>query len=110
MTHSLKNQAILNSGQAFDKAEVGASIVENDELVLGRTRFARKSIDESEKRFRDAMDRILDANSNLLDATNEIDKTGKKACSTVKSLVNQVKDQLVKVDSILGDNVEPKVK
>ena len=35
---------------------------------------------------------------------------GKKACASVKSTVNEIKDQLIKVDSILGDNVEYKIK
>lgn len=109
-TNSLKQQAEIKETGAMLQRDMVKYMSADDELVVGRVRNSSKSMEEASKRFDKASDELLAANSKLLDQCLSIESKSKKACSGVKSSVNGIKDQLIKVDSILGDNVEHKIK
>ena len=108
-TNSLAQQADIKENGSMQQSEMLKSMSSDDELVAGRLRNSSIAIEAATKRFNKAGDDLLIANSSLMDQCISIENKSKKACAGVKSSVNQIKDQLIKVDSILGDNVEHKI-
>jgi hypothetical protein len=107
--NSVKGMAALKAGTHFKASDVAKSISVEDSLVHGRVNNSSKAMEAASKRFNSATELILESNKKLLAETIKTENAGKKACASVKSTVNQIKDQLLKVDSILGDNVEHKI-
>lgn len=110
MKASLDQIAKVKAGTHFVLSEIAEKISGDEELKAGRLIYSSKQMLNAEKEFDKATDRIMAANDRLLKAAKEIEDQSKKACRSVKSTVNEIKDQLIKVDSILGDNVEHKIK
>ena len=106
---SISGLAALKAGTHFKATDVAKTVAYDESTSTSKVNSASKAIEESQKRFLVATDQLLDANKRLLDASLKTETAGKKACASVKSTVNQIKDQLVKVDSILGDNVDHKI-
>lgn len=107
---SLEAQAKVKAGTHFKASDVAINIASDEELKVGRVRNSTKAMDIATERFNKAMTLVLEANDHLLNETKRMEIQSKKACASVKSTVNEIKDQLIKVDSILGDNVEHKIK
>lgn len=109
LTNSLKQQAEIKEKGSMRQSDMVNIMASDDELVAGRIRNSSKSIESASDRFNKASDVLLSANSNLMKQCIDIESKSKKACAGVKSSVNNIRDQLVKIDSILGDNVEHKI-
>ena len=107
--NSLGQQAKLKAGTHFKASDIAKGMAVDDSLNHGRLNSSSKSMDDAANRFNVSMELILEANNRLLDEAKRTEVQSKKACSSVKSMVNEIKDQLIKVDSILGDNVEHKI-
>tara|TARA_R110000850_G_scaffold235471_1_gene360294 strand:- start:360 stop:860 length:501 start_codon:yes stop_codon:yes gene_type:complete len=101
--------AALKAGTHFKASDVAMGMSVEKGLEHGRLNNSSKAMEAATKRFYSATNSILEANDKILAETIRTENIGKKACSSVKSTVNQIKDQLLKVDSILGDNVEHKI-
>ena len=102
---TIEEQAKIKAGTHFAK-----SIASDEELKAGRLRNSSKTMIDAEGKFNEATKMILEANDKLLSEAKRTEVQTKKACASVKSAVNTIKDQLIKVDNILGDNVEFKVR
>ena len=107
--NSLESISKLNAGTHFKASDIAKGMSVDDGLEYGRINNSSKSMEDAAKRFNSAMMLILGANDKLLNEAKRTEDQSKKACSSVKSTVNEIKDQLLKVDSILGDNVEHKI-
>ncbi len=107
--NSMVEQAKLKAGTHFKASDIAKGMAVDDSLNHVRLNSSSKSMDEAAKRFNTSMELILDANNKLLDESKRTEVQSKRACSSVKSMVNEIRDQLIKVDSILGDNVEHKI-
>lgn len=106
---SLKELEIKKNGGMYE-SELAEFMSKDDEIIAGRVRNSSACMESATKRFDESAKAILKANDRLLQSTIDTERLGKAACQGVKSTVNSIKDQLGKVDSILGDNVEHKIK
>lgn len=108
--NSTESLAKLKAGTHFKASDVAKGMAVDDSLEHGRVNNSSKAMTQAADRFNAATELILSSNNKLLAETIRTEKQSKKACASVKSTVNEIRDQLTKVDSILGDNVEHKIK
>lgn len=106
---SLKDRADMKENGSMEKKEVAKIIATDEHSRISRTKNSTKNMLEVNERFKDTVDLFMETNDKLMKETDLLSKKSKLACSAVKSVVNEVRDQLLKVDSILGDNVEHKI-
>lgn len=105
---SLKDLTEIKNG-AMHHTDV-AEIITEDHSKNSRLKKGAKYLLEAEQRYSNAADLLIKTNDRLIVETDALSKKSKQACAAVKSTVNEIKDQLLKVDNILGDNVEHKIK
>lgn len=107
--NSIATQAKLKAGTHFKSSDIAEGMAVDDTLGHGRVNNSSRTMEQAAIRFDAATELILSANDRVLSETIRTEKQSKKACASVKSAVNEIRDQLIKVDSILGDNVEHKI-
>jgi len=107
MKLSMKELVDVKEG-ALERTEVAdILVVENTKDV--RFKASTKAYKDAEALCREAADILLDTHNRLRETSNKTVEVSKKSCASVKSMVNELKDQMLKVDNILGDNVEHKI-
>ena len=107
MNSSMKDLTEIKNG-AMKHTSV-ADLLTDDYTKDSRLKSATKSYKDAELKCSEAANLLLEVNKKLQGEAEKTAKASKKACASVKSTVNEIKDQLIKVDSILGDNVEHKI-
>lgn len=107
--NTIESQAKLKAGTHFKASDIAEGMAVDNVLGHGRVNNSSKSMEQAAERFDAATSLILSANDRVLNEAIRTEKQSKKACASVKSTVNEIRDQLIKVDSILGDNVEYKI-
>jgi hypothetical protein len=107
--NAMANLAGLKSGELMREDHVAKMMASDNELEVGRVRHSSVAMEQASERFDAATKLIMNANENLQKEALKTEMDSKKACKSVKIAVNEIKDQLNKVDSILGDNVENKI-
>jgi len=106
---TLGELAGLKSGDLIESDSVSEMMAHDKELEIGRVRHSAKHMELATLRFDEAAKLILDANDKLMAQAAKTETESKKACKAAKIAVAEIKDQLNKIDSILGDNVENKI-
>ena len=104
----MKDLAEIKNGSMRHTAV--ADILTDDYTKDSRLKESTKGYKSAEVRCSEAADLLLEINKKLKSEAERTTKASKEACASMKSVVNEIKDQLLKVDSILGDNVEYKIK
>ena len=105
----LKSMAKIKSSEFVDQDVILKELTHEQSFEYGRVNHASKQMEHATKRFDAASDMIQEANKRILAHAKLTEVESKKACKVAKIAVAEIKDQLVKVDSILGDNVESKI-
>ena len=99
----------LKSGELVESNSIAQAMAYDDELELGRLRHSAKHMEQASGRFNESAKLIFSANKNLMEQARKTETESKKACKSAKIAVAEIKDQLNKIDLILGDNVENKI-
>jgi hypothetical protein len=103
----MKDLVTLKEG-GMGHSEV-ADIIVTENVTNTRVKEATKAYKGAEALCTEAATLLVESTKKMKSATEDAVRTGKKSCASVKTMVNELKDQITKVDSILGDNVEIKV-
>ena len=105
----LEAVALIKAGEGMTQDDFAVMLAQDEQLEVGRITHSSKSMEQASVRFESAKKLIMDANTDLLNEAIRTQQESKKACKAAKIAVAEIKDQLNKVDSILGDNVENKI-
>lgn len=99
----------LKSGELLDSNSIASAMSYDNELEVGRVRHSAKHMEQATERFNESAKLIMSANKNLMEQAQKTENESKKACKSAKIAVAEMRDQLGKIDLILGDNVENKI-
>lgn len=106
---STKDMAEIKEKGSRTAGSVANEIAADEFGRLKQTKDTAKHLIDVNDRYQDAVKMMIVSATSLTNQVDSLKTKSKGACSSVKSIVNEVRDQLTKVDSILGDNVEHKV-
>jgi hypothetical protein len=107
-TDKMKMQAKIKSEEYATSVDVAKMVAYNESQNV-KQKIAIDKFKETEKKLEKAASDLWDSVTKLSDASNEAVKSTKQICINAKKQVNEVKDQLVKVDNLVGNHIEPKI-
>jgi len=105
---SAEQKAIMNEG-GMRPDDLGVFACNaKEQIITGHFNSSKKSLKEAEQDYSDAAGKVSGALEVLADNIKLVKLTSTEARRAAKSAMTEIKDQLIKVDNVVG-NVEVKV-
>ena len=106
---NLKDQAEIKEKQSIASTDLAQILTHDDTHLNSKITKSTKALNDCNDKHIIASDVLLASARKLTEHINNITENSKKNCAKVKNVVNELKDQMVKVDNIVGGNIELKV-
>lgn len=98
-----------SDGEAFTQEEVAQMATATPNKTTTHLKTPAKHFDEATQLYNKSVESLVASLTKLSEKSTECVTVSKKVSGDVKSCANSLKDQLVKLDNLVGNNIEPKI-